>query len=78
MSRSWLNPEQSDYKGQICVGVIAIVSGFILLFIGLNLNSEILKTVLASGGVGLLIGGGAVIRTALRSRSRAERMKDEK
>ncbi|MBU1233177.1 MAG: hypothetical protein KKD01_00150 [Proteobacteria bacterium] len=78
MPRSWLNPKQSDYAGQLRFGVIAIVFGITLLIIGVNLNSEIWKTLLASGGVGILIGGGAVINSALHSRSRAKKMKNEK
>lgn len=78
MPRSWFNPKQSDYAGQLRLGVIAIVFGLTLLIIGLNLNSDIVKTLLVSGGIGLLIGGGAVINSTLHSRSRAKKMKDEK
>ena len=79
MSRSWFNPKQSDYAGQFLFGFIFIVAGIASVVFGLSLDSGtgIWKTLLASGGVGILIGGSAVIWSALQSRSRAKVMKDE-
>ena len=71
MSRPWWNPKQSDYEGRYRLAALAFVAAVAALFWGFNSGSEILKTLLLSGGVGLLIGSGAFALSAWRSQIRA-------
>ncbi len=77
MTRSWLNPKQSDYKGQSGCGVIAVLIGFLFSIIGMAVVSEWGQTILVSLGIALIVGGIAIIYTAAKSRSRAKMMKEE-
>ena len=72
MSRPWWNPKQSDYAGRYRVAALALVAAIAALFWGSSSGSETLQTLLVSGGVGLLIGSGAVALSAWKSQTRAD------
>lgn len=77
MSHRIFNPKQSDYAGQFRLGIMALLVGVVFLVVGLGLQSGFFNTILVSLGVGLVIGGGAVILSAKRSKDRAEATRDE-
>ena len=77
MKRSILNPKPSDYAGQLLLGGGCMAVGLLLLVFGLDESGGWVSAVMAMIGVALLIGGGAVIHTAWRSKCRAEQMKDD-
>lgn len=76
MKNSLFNPKPSDYPRQYLLGFIAMIVGLLLLIGGFSSDSETLKTMMASAGIGLMIGAGAVILTAKRSQERAKKMND--
>ncbi len=76
MKNSLFNPKPSDYLRQYRLGFIAIIVSLLLLIGGFSSDSETLKTIMVSAGIGLMIGGGAVILTARRSQERAKKMND--
>ena len=73
MARSAFNPKPSDFAGQFRFGGICAVVGIMLLVFGLGGSEDWFHSILAILGVPLLIGGGAVILTALRNKIRAGR-----
>ena len=70
MSRPWWNPKQSDYAGRFRLAAYALGAALVMLFLGFNSALEFLQTILVSGGVGLMIGSGAVALSAWRSWTR--------
>jgi hypothetical protein len=77
MSRPWWNPKQSDYAGRYRLAAYALGAALAMLFLGFNTGLEILQTLLVSGGVGLLIGSGAVALGTWRSWRRKNMMDDD-
>ncbi len=77
MMRSTLNPKPSDYTGQYRLAGIAFCTGVLLLVFGVAVQNEWLNTIMVSAGVGLLIGGGAIILSAMRSQRRSREAEDE-
>ena len=67
MGRPWWNPKQSDYAGRFRLAAYALGAALVMLFLGLNTRLGLLQTLLVSGGVGLLIGAGAVALATWRS-----------
>ncbi|MEZ5534568.1 MAG: hypothetical protein R3F02_02985 [Thiolinea sp.] len=75
MPDSFINPPPGDYPANYRLGIIATVAGVILLLAGLALGSGWLTTLLASAGIGLSIGGMAVLRTAYLNQKNARKMR---
>jgi uncharacterized membrane protein HdeD (DUF308 family) len=73
MPRTFLNPKQSDYRGRYRLAAGVLVVGVFLLIVGLSSSAEPFVTLLSSAGVALIIGGGAVGISTLRSQVRADR-----
>ena len=73
---SVLNPKPSDYEGQFRLGGICAVIGILLLVFGLDESDDWLNSIMVIIGVSLVIGGGAVILTAYRSKVRADKAED--
>lgn len=71
MSDPWWSPRPSNYGGRFRLAGIALVVGLIAVMIGLSTGNEFAQTVFVSAGVGLVIGGAAVVLSAARSRARA-------
>lgn len=67
MERPRWNPKQSDYAGRFRLAAYALAAALVALFLGFGSPGEFLRTVLVSGGIGLLIGSGAVALSAWRS-----------
>lgn len=76
MGRSILNPKPSDYAGRYRLAALAVGCGAAGALLGAQAGSELLATLLVSGGIGLLIGGAATAVSAWRSQERARRARD--
>ena len=77
MAASIFNPKPSDYAGQFRLGGACAVIGLVLLIFGLGGSGGWISSLTVILGVSLLIGGGAVVLTAHRSRIRARKMRDD-
>jgi heme O synthase-like polyprenyltransferase len=77
MTKASWNPKPNDYPGQFRFGSGALIAGLLLLIFGLNGSDNWFTALMLMVGISLIIGSGAIINTAWKSKERAKEAEND-